>query len=288
MAKTSIEWTAVQAPDGTWVPGYTFNPWWGCVKVSPACLNCYADAFDQRLGGAHWGPDAPFRFFGDEHWDAPRKWNARAAKLGLRLRVFCASMADWLQERPELEAPRARLLRLIDETPDLDWLMLSKRPENLATLTPWEIRGGAPRNVMNGTTVQDQKRADERIPVLLAFPSMRPSAMGQRFLSCEPLLGPVDLERVRIPDVPSPPFHGHALHEYRGFRNRIDWVISGDESGNPSKVRETREAWHASLRDQCAAAGVAFFLKQIQDPAKPAGRVASLPMFQGQQHRGQP
>jgi protein gp37 len=288
MSKTSIEWTAVRAPDGTWVPGYTFNPWWGCVEVSPACLNCYARDLDKRWAGDHWGKDAPFRFFGDKRWDEPRRWNARAAKLGLRLRVFCGSMCDWLQDRPELEPHRARLLRLIDETPALDWLMLSKRPENLATLTPWTIRGGAPFNVMLGTTVEDQKRADERIPVLLAFPSLRPTAMGQRFLSCEPLLGPLRgiLEPRQVPGSAS--WSASRRGPDGALHAEIDWVISGDESGHPSKVRETREEWHASLRDQCEAAGVAYFLKQTQDPNKPRGRVVSLPVFQGRQHRGQP
>jgi protein gp37 len=288
MSKTNIEWTAVRAPDGTMVPGYTFNPWWGCLEVSPACANCYAKTLAARWGFDVWGKETPFRFFGDKHWNEPRKWNERARKLGLRIRVFCGSMCDWLQDRPELVEPRARLLALIDGTPALDWLMLTKRPENLDTLTPWRDRGGAPANVMLGATVEDQRRADERIPVLLAFPSLRPAEMGQRFLSCEPLLGPVDLERVRIPDAPSPPFHGHALRAYRGFRERIDWVICGSESGHPSKVRETRDEWVASLRDQCAAAGVPFFLKQFQDTSKPAGRVVSLPVFQGQQHLGQP
>jgi protein gp37 len=337
MSETKIEWTAVRAPDGTWVPGYTFNPWWGCVEVSPACLNCYARDLDKRWAGDHWGKDAPFRFFGDKRWDEPRRWNARAAKLGLRLRVFCGSMCDWLQDRPELEPHRARLLRLIDETPALDWLMLSKRPENLAMLTPWAIRGGAPANVMLGTTVEDQRRADERIPVLLAFPSLRLASMGRRFLSCEPLLGPVDLGLssatcdccarfasrwvVLHREVRSDWVHGAFGHDelvaapgvYRAHSNQhgallvqtgqgllgikprefvalpaVDWVISGDESGHPSKVRETREEWHASLRDQCAAAGVAYFLKQTQDPTKPRGRVVSLPVFQGRQHRGQP
>jgi protein gp37 len=336
MSETKIEWTAVRAPDGTWVPGYTFNPWWGCQRVSPACENCYAETWDARWGGDHWGPGAPFRFFGDHHWNSPRRWNERAGKAGLRLRVFCGSMCDWLQDRPELEPHRARLLRLIDETPALDWLMLSKRPENLATLTPWAVRGGAPANVMLGTTVEDQRRADERIPVLLAFPSLRPAAMGRRFLSCEPLLGPVDLglssatcdccERVASrwvvlnrgvcsdwaygafgPDIVAEPgvYRAHSnphgalsVQTGRGLLGikprefvalpAVDWVISGDESGHPSKVRETREEWHASLRDQCEAAGVAYFLKQTQDPNKPRGRVVSLPVFQGRQHRGQP
>jgi protein gp37 len=310
MGKTDIEWTAVQAPDGSWVPGFTFNGWWGCQAVSPACKNCYAETFSHRLGFDLWGPGAAFRFFGDEHWDKPRIWNARAAKLGLRLRVFCGSMCDWLQDRPELEVHRARLLRLIDETPALDWLMLSKRPENLARLTPWAVRGGAPHNVMLGTTVEDQQRADARIPHLLALPSQRPAELGRRFLSCEPLLGPINLyiaSRTWGPRSDGAMGCGHCCwkdgrcddvsHYLRsecpycrgtGAVGNPDWVICGSESGHPSKVRRTEDEWVASLRDQCVAAGVPFFLKQLQDHAKPTGRVVSLPMFQGQQYRGQP
>lgn len=276
MSETKIEWTAVRTPAGTWVPGYTFNPWWGCVEVSPACLNCYARELDKRWAGRHWGKDAGFRFFGDRHWDQPRRWNERARKLGLPLRVFCGSMCDWLQDRPELVEPRARLITLIDETPALDWLMLTKRPENLDRLTPWRARGGAPANVMLGATVEDQRRADERIRVLLAFPTQRPPTMGRRFLSCEPLLGDIDL-RLHLPDVATP------LRRWL-----LDWVICGSESGHQSKVRETRDEWVESLRDQCAAAGVPFFLKQLQDPEKSRGRVVSLPVFQGRQHMGQP
>ena len=407
MAKTSIEWTAVRLPEdrydllptyppGGWVDGYTFNPWWGCQRVSPACENCYAETWDARWNGDHWGPGAPFRFFGDHHWSQPRRWNARARELGLRLRVFCGSMCDWLQDRPELVEPRARLLALIDETPDLDWLMLAKRPENLDRLTPWRARGGAPANVMLGATVEDQRRADERLPVLLSFPSLRPAQMGQRFISVEPMLGALDLtgwgESAAHPvpdDMPSTwdafawpdwvpehqrrlieefwgascgrnprqwaddnyqqrmpatgtvvgvetrhygigqvcparsplaAFTGRYVHRWNNmgtviredgtahtvsagqgpwwlstwpqpdgcYAHRLSWVICGSESGHPSKVRETSEEWVASLRDQCAAAGVPFFLKQLQDPAKPSGRVVSLPVFQGRQHLGQP
>lgn len=291
MAETKIEWTAVQAPDDTWVPGFTFNPWWGCEKVSPACKHCYAETFDHRLGGDHWGPDAPFRFFGDAHWDKPRGWNARAAKLGLRLRVFCGSMCDWLQDRPELEAPRARLLRLIDETPAIDWLMLSKRPENLAKLTPWAIRGSAPPNVKLGATVENQEWAEKRVLWLLDMP-----ARGGYFLSIEPLLGELDLTRIQIvpPKPPNGPgvwfnaLTGHVAGPDEFLPNHVSWVIVGSESGHPNQVRETKDEWVASLRDQCATAGVPFFLKQLQHPDKPAGRVVSLPLFQGQQHRGQP
>lgn len=85
-----------------WCDG-TFNPWWGCVKVSPACTNCYAATFDRRIGGDHWGPGSERRTFGDKHWNEPLKWNAAAEQAGTRKRVFCASMADVFEGRSDLD-----------------------------------------------------------------------------------------------------------------------------------------------------------------------------------------
>src|SRR5258708_7584279 len=117
MGKNShIEWTH-----------HTFNPWWGCTKVSPACDNCYAEAWAKRVGNDVWGSKAPRRFFSDSHWKEPLKWQAQAAEEEERARVFCASMADVFEARPELDAPRARLWKLIESTPNLDWLLLTKR-----------------------------------------------------------------------------------------------------------------------------------------------------------------
>src|SRR5262249_54064076 len=120
--KTAIEWT-----------DHTFNPWWGCVEVSPACDFCYARTWAQRRGHPVWGTDAPRRFFGEAHWGEPLRWNRRAAATGRRARVFCASMADVLEERHDpvgalLEQARARLWATIEATPNLDWLLLTKRP----------------------------------------------------------------------------------------------------------------------------------------------------------------
>jgi protein gp37 len=92
--ETAISWTH-----------HTFNPWWGCQRVSPGCTNCYAETFDKRIGGKHWGPTAPRRFFGPKHWAEPLKWARAAAKAGERHRVFCASMADVFEDRPELIEP---------------------------------------------------------------------------------------------------------------------------------------------------------------------------------------
>lgn len=252
---TKIEWTAVQGPDGQWHRGFTFNPWWGCIEASPACAHCYARTWDRRTGGAHWGAAAPRRFFGEAHWARPLTWARKAERLGVRLRVFCASMSDWLEDRADLKPWRERLFEVIEATPQLDWLMLTKRPARLRDLTPWG--GHAPANVWLGTTAESQRWADERLPALNAVEA------SIYFVSAEPLLGPVTLRR-----------------------HRVDWVICGGESG--PKARETRPEWVAALRDECADLGRAFFLKQLQDPTSSRGRVISLPVFEGRQHRGQP
>ena len=119
MGKNSkIEWTH-----------HTFNPWWGCTRVSAACVHCYAETWSKRLGKKLWGPKAPRRFLSDAYWMEPIKWNREAKQQGHRARVFCASMADVFEARSDLNASRERLWKLIEETPQLDWLLLTKRPE---------------------------------------------------------------------------------------------------------------------------------------------------------------
>jgi protein gp37 len=258
---------------------HTFNPWWGCSRVSPGCEHCYAETFDKRVNGkdkAHWGVKAERRFFGDKHWAEPLKWNAAAAKVGERHRVFCASMADVFEDRDSLRLERVKLFRLISTTPHLDWLLLTKRPENADRLwsdAHYASFNGADSlgptwapNVWLGTTVEDQKRANERIPHLLRVPA------AVRFLSCEPLLehvtlwdndntggawrGPgVVLSRGMTPSTPNEPSEGYD-DSYVG----IDWVICGGESGH--SARPMRPEWARSLRDQCVAAGVPFLFKQ--------------------------
>ncbi|HEY2512934.1 MAG TPA: DUF5131 family protein, partial [Polyangiaceae bacterium] len=117
VANSKIQWT-----------DHTFNPWWGCQRVSPGCEHCYAEAFAKRTGHGVWGPTAQRRFFGEAHWKEPLKWNEAAKRSGQRARVFCASMADVFEDRWELEPHRARLAGLIRVTPHLDWLLLTKRP----------------------------------------------------------------------------------------------------------------------------------------------------------------
>jgi len=253
MNTTKIQWT-----------DSTFNPWWGCAKVSPGCANCYAETFSKRVGERVWGVSAEHRRFSDAHWEEPVKWNRMASARNERQRVFCASMADVFEGRPEDDADRARLFALIEATPHLDWQLLTKRPENMVRLAPASWAGGWPRNVWAGCTVEDQAAADERIPYLLRVPA------SVRFLSCEPLLGPVDLARIdqgatcdllnalegswrnRAPGSPPyryPPATG------------IHWVIVGGESGPGARPMDL--AWARSIVEQCCAAGVPVFVKQL-------------------------
>ena len=191
MAKDSrIEWTH-----------HTFNPWWGCVKVSPACTNCYAETWSHRLGMDLWGRFAERRVPSQEYWHQPLRWNKEALRCGERRRVFCASMADVFEARAELNEWREQLWPLIEQTQQLDWLLLTKRPQNVDRMTPWD--GPWPANVWLGTTAENQKYADARVPVLLGSPARI------HFISAEPLLGPLSLKR------------------WPG----VDWVIAGGESG---------------------------------------------------------
>lgn len=228
MGKDSrIEWTH-----------HTFNPWWGCVKVSAACDHCYAEAWAKRVGSDVWGPHSERRFFSDNHWKEPLKWNRDAEAEGVRRRVFCASMADVFENRDDLVEPRARLLELIAATPMLDWLLLTKRIHLVKKLLPpgYEF----PRNVWLGATVENQEYATKRIKYLLAFKS--PSV---RFLSCEPLMGPLDLTPYLRPNAKG---------------QRVDWVIAGGESGHGARPMDPD--WPEQLQHQCAAADVPFHFKQ--------------------------
>ena len=120
---------------------HTFNPVWGCVKVSPGCKNCYAETLSKRFGENIWGPDSERRTFGDKHWNEPRRWNKRAEKEGKRQRVFCGSMCDIYEDHPTTNEALLRLFDLIEETPWLDWLLLTKRPEYIGLLGPGKLPG---------------------------------------------------------------------------------------------------------------------------------------------------
>jgi protein gp37 len=259
---TQIEWT-----------DHTFSPWWGCTRVSPGCRHCYAETMAARFG-TKWGNGAPRRFFEDKHWAKPVGWNTKAEKAGRPALVFCASMADVFEDNDDLLEQRYRLWDLIAATPWLVWQLLTKRPENVERLVPYSWMAEQwPTNVWVGTSVEDQKRADERVPVLLRIPA------AVRFLSCEPLLGAVDVSRW-LADVETcqrcngsasvpVPGGGKACPDCYDDPNgqgactvqRIQWVIAGGESGRGARPMHPK--WATSLRDQCADVGVPFLFKQM-------------------------
>lgn len=262
----------------------TFNPWIGCTKVSAGCKNCYAsvETFTRReraRGIELWGENAARHVTSDANWKKPLAWNREAAKAGVRRRVFCASLADVFEDRPGLAGPRARLFGLIRATPWCDWLLLTKRPENAARLwaiaaadnalatvedgtldvrVPADGREWLP-NIWLGTTVEDQRRADERIPHLLRVHA------AVRFLSCEPLLEAVDLHHFmpwRFTRGVAPNHDGSAFSlPAVGGSQGLDWVIVGGESGHHARPFDV--AWARSIVAQCREAGVAPFVKQL-------------------------
>lgn len=294
-AQSQIQWTDA-----------TFNPWIGCTKVSEGCKFCYAEQdMDKRRGRVKWGPlpKGTRILTSDAYWKQPLKWNREAAVAGERRRVFCSSLADvfedwqgpiklgfseWIgadlykeedgawstgggvlaqTDRRDslplvtLNDVRIRLFELIEQTPALDWQLLTKRPENVMDMVPPEWYEAFPPNVWLGTSCEDQKTADERIPHLLQCPA------AVRFLSCEPLLGPIDLSDIERgnPNTGYNPLTGHMWGGIPGgedwFPNqRIGWVICGGESG--PNARPMHPDWARSLRDQCQAAGVPYFFKQ--------------------------
>ncbi len=216
-ANSAIEWTT-----------HTFNPWIGCQHVSPGCDNCYAEAkMDHRFGKVEWGPHGERKRTGKDNWRLPLRWAKQAD--GTRPRVFCASLSDWLDNKVPKQW-RLDLAALIAATPELDWLLLTKRIELFDRLAPWS-RHAVPSNVWIGVTCENQDYFDRRYPLLHDIKAVR-------FISYEPALGPLVLGKARP-----------------------DWIICGGESGAGARLMQP--AWARSLRDECHAAGVAFFMKQM-------------------------
>ena len=236
MAENSaIEWT-----------DHTFNPWVGCTKISPACDHCYAEGWAKRTGGAGlWKGER--RRTSAANWKQPLKWNRDAERSGSRRKVFCASLADVFDNQVP-EEWRTDLWSLIVDTPSLDWLLLTKRPQNIAKMLPPVWDDGWP-NVWLGTTVENQDEMAKRRGHLLAVPA------AVHFLSVEPLL-----ERVWLPAKDT-------------YWYALDWVIVGGESG--PGARQMNPDWARSLRDECAEMDVAFFMKQMGGSVK--ARMPSIP-----------
>lgn len=291
---TKIEWA-----------DHTFNPWEGCQKVGPGCDHCYAENRNARFGGGvavNWGPGAPRRRTSLSTWSMPRRWNAQAeafmAQHGRRQRVFCSSLADVFDNAVDPQW-RLDLLQLIADTPDLDWLLLTKRIGNAHTMLDealGELSHGLTRwedvpwpNVWIGATIVNQEEADRDIPKLLQVPA------AKRFLSIEPLLGPVGIWRY-LPahcERHPPPLDTDGkceVCEGRGIwwsdeplteaekapiRPGLDWVIVGGESG--PNARPMSIQWARELRDQCANAGTPFLFKQWGEWAPARGRPSETP-----------
>jgi protein gp37 len=294
MAETSgISWTDA-----------TFNPWRGCTKVSPECDRCYAETMSGRNPSVLgiWGNEGTRVVAAESYWRTPLKWNAKAEREGKRLRVFCASLADVFEEWPgqmtdtngkplwikngkdfvdadedrgagafsalNMNDCRRRLFALIDSTPSLDWMLLTKRPENIQRMWPAYFPGGyiaeagrmnqeGPRpNVWLGTTAGLQETADKNIPKLLECEGMSPVL----WVSCEPMLGPVNFHRWLCKHAND----NHPEHRWCNSicspRGLLKWIITGGESGHGA--RPCNPDWVRSVRDQCQAAGVAFHHKQ--------------------------
>jgi protein gp37 len=235
---TGIEWTH-----------HTFNPWWGCVRVSPGCEHCYAETAAKRYGHNVWGVQAGRRFFGEKHWAEPVKWNAKAKAASIRRRVFCASMADVFESNRDLDEQRARLWPLIEATPSLDWQLLTKRPENVARLVPPAWMSDWPVHAWLGFTAESQEYFNARYHHVRSLPA------HVIYCSYEPALGPIDV----------------------GGAVRLSWLIAGAESGHGA--RPMAQEWVRAVKDQCVALGIAFFYKQ--DALK--GRKIHTPELDGRQ-----
>jgi protein gp37 len=220
---SKIEWT-----------DHTFNPWIGCTKVNPGCDHCYAEAMARRFGHAKWG-NHPRTVTSESNWRKPLIWNAKAREFkrqhGRRQRVFCASMADVFDNQVSPEV-RRRVFKLIRKCRKLDWLLLTKRPQNIVKMLPknW---GDGYRNVWLGFTAEDQERFDQRWKYLREIPA------AIKFVSYEPAIGPL-----RLPDRGPTP----------------DWLISGGESG--PGARPTDPQWIRDIINDCRHKDIVPFHKQ--------------------------
>lgn len=279
---TKIEWADA-----------TVNHWAGCTKVSPACDHCYAERMAKRLWGIEWGAGQPRKQYTSSR-DMLEALDRKARRLGRPMRVFHNSLSDFFDN----EVPgawRAKALQAMKDTPNLIHLLLTKRIGNASSMLDEAVElmdtgmgVWAPsvfKNVWIGATVVNQEEADRDIPKLLAVPAEK------RFLSIEPLLGAIDLRNLNsgretnefdclAPDICDVAIKGwtgtsptweedfeewfgvrpESVHPGDPMHKRIDWVIVGGESG--PGARPIHPEWARSIRDQCVAAGVAFFFKQ--------------------------
>lgn len=307
---TQIEWT-----------DSTFNYWEGCQKVGPGCDHCYAETRNARFAGGvaiNWGPGAPRRLTSEKNRNLPHRWNARMflqctscghrheggkrdvfatypcpsckneGYVQVRRRVFCSSLSDVFDNAVD-PAWRADLFAIMEATPNLDWLVLTKRVGNVRTMVParWLEPGGWPKHVRIGATIVNQEEADRDIPKLLALSC-------PNFLSMEPLLGAVAFNLI---PANLDPLEGkqawdwfNALTGQGVFQSEpepdqaadyrvIDWVIVGGETG--PGARPMHPDWARGLRDQCVANDVPFLFKQWGDWSPRGPESLGYPLVDG-------
>lgn len=306
---STIEWTT-----------HTFNPWMGCTKVAPGCTHCYAEAFTKRYGKAAWGPNGTRVKTSDNYWRQPIKWNRDAEAAGERRRVFCASLADVFEEwtgpirgsgrddgelaidddrsrQLTMDDLRRDLFALIDQTPNLDWLLLTKRPENVRemwapTCNRCKGRGWYLKRITDntptpcedcdrkaselGVSLQDGQYArptNFRFNVWLGCSISEQKTADENiphllkcrdlapvlFLSAEPLLGPLNLHQALCKHFNPDRREQQIGHWCDG--PQIQWVIGGGESGPGARPCDV--SWIRSIIAQCKAAGVPCFVKQL-------------------------
>lgn len=222
--RTGIAWT-----------DSTFNPWIGCQKVSPGCLNCYAEKQVERWGRTQWGPEGVRGRTGPDYWRKPLSWNRAAAASGKPHLVFCASLADVFDNQAP-EGARDDLWELIRVTPALTWQLLTKRPQNMAGMLPPDWGETGYPNVWLGVSAENQEEYDRRWPVLAAVQA------AVRFISYEPALGALTL---------------------LGHEALPGWLIWGGESG--PKCRPMDPDWARDITAECHDLGIPVFAKQWGD-----------------------
>lgn len=255
--RSNIEWT-----------DSTFNPWVGCTKISPGCDHCYAESWAKRSGDVKWGqPGERGERRRTKTWGNPAKWERQHeqffADRGRRRRVFCASLADVFDNQVPWHW-RPLLWQPIRETPHLDWIILTKRPQNIKAMLP-DDWGDGYSHVWLITTVCNQEEADRNIPILLDVPARIHG------ISVEPMLGPIDLTRYlpcttpRACDKRIGHGCGQCAWDTGTNDNALKWVICGGESGGGA--RDMPDHGAENLLNQCAASGTAFFMKQMTKKA---------------------
>ncbi|HLX61015.1 MAG TPA: DUF5131 family protein [Planctomycetota bacterium] len=228
MEDTKIQWV-----------GNTFNPWIGCTKVGPECDFCYADKENkQRRGGMNWGPGAPRSKTGDSIWKAPYNWNRHAAEGGFRHTVFLGSLMDFFDREVDDAGWRDDAWQVIRETPHVDWLVLTKRPNMILDRLPADWNGGY-KNVWLGTSV-GMRETCWRIQRLLQVPARL------HWISNEPMLNPYSLKEACA-----------------GAEYPLRWVIFGGESESKEKARPCHVEWIEEGLNECRELGITPFVKQL-------------------------